>query len=182
MLAVAVVFLGFLVVAAGREEDVPLPAGDGGVGRHSTPRVAAAASASAAGNEERLDRPAAEVGRRAADDRLFQCKVARARAGVAAVEDHRDVRPLGGDLADQLGDLLVGEVPASLVPAIEADERLVEVVGLELPELLGGLLLRAVAAVIEERDVAFALRLEVAAEPIDDGLAGRLGVLERLDR
>ncbi len=68
------------------------------------------------------------------------------------------MRPLRGHLADQLGDLLVGEVPASRVPAIEEDERFVEVVGLELPELLGGLLLRAVTAVVEERDVAL-LRL-----------------------
>ena len=151
MLAVANVFLRFLIVAAGREQNMP-PL------RRGVPARAFRRDASAGGcrlgfgyrDEERLDRPAAEVRRRAADDGL---DLAGARAGVAAVEDHGDMRALRGHVADQLGDLLVGEVPASRAPAIEQHERLVKVVGFELPELFGGLLLRAVPAVVEERDV-----------------------------
>ena len=53
-------------------------------------------------------------------------------------------------------------------------------VWLELPELLGGLLLRAVAAVIEERDVAFFRLAQVAAEGVNDRRVRGFAVLERL--
>ena len=178
MLAIADVFLRFLIIAAGREQDMP-PL------RRGVPARAFRRDTSAGGcrlglgrgDEERLDRPATEVRRRTADNRF---DLPRARAGVAAVEDHGDMRPLRGHVADQLGDFLVGQVPASRTPAIEEHERLVEVVGLELPELLGGLLLRAVTAVIEEGDIPFLRLPEVVAEGIDDGLARGLAVLERL--
>ena len=91
------------------------------------------------------------------------------------------MRPLRGYVGDQLGNLLIGQVPASRTPAIEEHERLVEVVGFELPELLGRLLLRSVTAVIENRDVALFRLSEVVAEGIDDGLARGLAVLERLE-
>ena len=91
------------------------------------------------------------------------------------------MRPLRGHIADQLGNLLVGQVPASRTPAIEKHERLVEVVRLDLPELFGGLFLRAVTAVIENRDVALFRLSEVVAEGIDDGLARGLVVLQRLE-
>ena len=178
MIAIAHVFLRFLIIAAGREQNMP-PL------RRGVPARAFRRDASAGGcrlglgcgDEERLDRPATKVRRRTADNRF---NLPRARAGVATVEDHGDMRPLRGHVADQLGNFLVGQVPASRTPAIEEHERLVEVVGFELPELFGGLLLRAVTAVIEERDVALLRLPEVVAEGIDDGLARGLAVLERL--
>ncbi len=60
------------------------------------------------------------------------------------------------------------------------DERLVKVVWLDLPELLGGLLLRAVAAVIEDGDVPLFRLAEVVAEGVDDRLTRGLAILERL--
>ena len=87
------------------------------------------------------------------------------------------MRPLRCDLADQLGDLFVGQVPASLAPAVEEHERFVQVVRLDVPELFGGLFLRAMPAVVEQGDVALSCLAKDGAERIDDGLAGRLGVL-----
>ena len=178
MLAIPVIFLRFLIVAAGRKQDMP-------PFRRGVPARACRLGTPAGGcrlgfgqrNKERLDRPAAEVGRGTADDRV---DLPRARAGVATVENHGDMRPLGRHVTDQLGNLFISQIPASWVPAIEAHEGLIQVVWLELPELLGGLLLRAVTAVIEERDVTFCRLAQVAAEGINDRLAGGLAVLERL--
>ncbi len=90
------------------------------------------------------------------------------------------MRPLSGDPVDQLGELLVGQVPVSRTPAIEEDEGLAEVIRLDLPELLGGLFLRAVTAVIEQRDVSFLRLAKVAVEGVNDRRASGLAVLVRL--
>ncbi len=68
-----------------------------------------------------------------------------------------------------------------LGPAVVADQRLVEAVGLEVPELLRRRLLRAVAAVAEEGDVVGAGPAQVAAEGGDHGLPGGLLVEQRLN-
>ncbi len=84
------------------------------------------------------------------------------------------MRALIGDPGDELGELLVGEVPGALGPAVVQDEGLVEAVGLDPPELLGGLLLGAVTAVAEQRDVVRTCLTKVFAELPDDHVAGRL--------
>ena len=89
--------------------------------------------------------------------------------------------PPGRNLGDELGELLVGQVPGALGAAVVEDEGFVEAIGLEVPELLGGLLLRAVAAVAEQGDVVRTGLAEVGAECLDDRLARRLSVEQRLD-
>ena len=113
-------------------------------------------------------RPRPPVGRRPPDRRLGQLGGAGARAGVAAVQDHDHVGPVGRDLGDELGQLLVGQVPGALGAAVVEHERLVEVVRLDPPELLGGRLLRAMAAIAEQGDVLRAGPAEVLAEGPDD--------------
>ena len=89
--------------------------------------------------------------------------------------------PPGRGLGDELGQLLVGQVPRAFGAAVVEDEGFVEAVGLEVPELLGGLLLGAVAAVAEQGDVIRTGLAEVGAECLDDRLAARLSVKQRLD-
>ena len=99
---------------------------------------------------------------------------------MATVENHGDMRPLGRHVTDQLGNLFISQIPASWAPAIEAHEGFIQVVWLELPEFFWGLLLRAVTAVIEECNVAFFRLAQMAAEGVNDRLAGGLAVFDRL--
>ena len=140
-------------------------------------RLADAASASAGSDEERLDRPAAEVGR------ARRTTVSISRVPEPEWQQSRITATCGPFAATSPISLAISLSARSQLPGLrlsKQDERLVEVVRLELPELLGGLLLRAVAAVVEERDVALLRLAEVVAEAVDDRLAGGLAVLERL--
>jgi hypothetical protein len=65
----------------------------------------------------------------------------------------------------------VGEVPASLAPVIEEDERLVKVVAFGLPQIFGDRLLRDVSGLIEERDIPLLRLAQVVAQGVDDRLA-----------
>ncbi|MGC2224721.1 MAG: hypothetical protein WA624_21365 [Methylocella sp.] len=64
------------------------------------------------------------------------------------------MRTAGRDFGDQNGQLLVCEIPIAVVAAVIANQGLVEMVWLNVPELGRGALLRAMAAVIEQRHVA----------------------------
>ena len=86
----------------------------------------------------------------------------------------------GRDVGDEPGELLVGEVPGALGAAVVEHQGLVEVVGLDRPEGLGGLFLRAVAAVAEQGDVLRAGAAQVLAEGPDHRVAGRLPVNQDL--
>ena len=92
--------------------------------------------------------------------------VARGVAGVAAVEHDEQVAAGRRDLRDEDRQLLVGEVPAAWLTAVDEDERLVLVVGLVVPQLLRRILVRAVPAVVEERDVLCIGLPEVAANSL----------------
>ena len=86
------------------------------------------------------------------------------------------MRTRGRDLGDELGKLLVGQVPGALSSAVVEHQGLVEVIGLDRPEGLRRRLLRAVAAVAEEGDILRTGKAEVLAEGPDDRVAGRLMV------
>lgn len=55
-----------------------------------------------------------------------------------------------GDLGDQPSELLVREVVLALFAAVVTDERLVEFVGLEVPERFRRVSLRAVARKVND--------------------------------
>ena len=90
--------------------------------------------------------------------------------GVAAIQDHDDMRTGGGDLGEQLGEFLVGQVPAAGFgqPAVPADEGLVQAIRFQVPELRRRGRLRAVATVVEERHVLGAGLAQVLAEAVDE--------------
>ena len=69
---------------------------------------------------------------------------------MTAVENDRDVRAPPGDLADELGELFVGQAPRAQHSAVVAHEGLIEMVWLDFPKLFGCTLLRAVPAEIEK--------------------------------
>src|SRR4051812_37800481 len=98
---------------------------------------------------------------------------------MAAVEDDGEVSTAGGDLVDELGQLLVGQVELAGVAAVVEDQGLVELVRLQVPELRRRGLLRAVPGVVEQRHVARLRLCEMPSESGDDGIPGRLVVLER---
>ena len=100
---------------------------------------------------------------------------------MAAVEQHRDVRPGAGHLRDQDRELLVREVVPAQAAAVRADEPLVLAVGKGLTK--GGIRrpLRPVSAELEQRDVAGAGLPEVRPEAIDDVGARGVAVLQDLD-
>ena len=100
-----------------------------------------------------------------------------ARAGVAGVQDDHDVGLLLRHLGNQQGQFLVGQIPTAVRAAVVADDGLVQVVRLQVPELGRRLLLRAVAAVVEQGDVVRASLAEVVAEAVDHRLAGRLDLV-----
>ena len=120
------------------------------------------------------DGPGARVGLLLTDGDVLG--VARAGAGVTAVEDHREVRAVGRHLGDELGQFLVSQIPAAGCTAVVADQRLIQVVRLEVPEFGRRVLLRPVAGVAEERHVTGAGLAEMAAPGVDDPLAGGLRV------
>ena len=130
--------------------------------------------------DEAIERPRPQVGRRPSHRRLGEIRDAGTRTGVAAVQDHHHVGTLVRDLGDELGEFLVGQVPGAIGAAVVEDEGLVEMVGLDPPELLGSLLLRAMAAVAEQGDVLRPGLAEVLAEGPDDRLARRLRVYQDL--
>src|SRR5262249_5187523 len=145
------VLLRLLVVSAGGQQDVAAghvppcrPGGQvaGGAGRDQgldVPDVAAQGPLP----QVRLNPPVAG---------LVQPGDPSARAGVAAIQQYDDVGTAAGHVLNQHRQLLVGQVPTARLPAVVADEGLVEVVRLDVPELPGGLLLRAVPAVTEQGD------------------------------
>jgi len=140
--------LGRLLGPARGQQDVA-PRGDGCPGRARL--FALPAGRLLRRHDVTADGPHAGVGLLLAYGDLLGA--ARARAGVAAVEDHGEVRAIGRHFSDELRQLLVGQIPAPRQPAIVADERLVQTVRLEIPELRRRVLLRAVAAVVEQRHV-----------------------------
>ena len=79
--------------------------------------------------------------------------LARARARVAAVEQHRDVRPGRGHLRNQDRELLVREVVPARAAAVGADEPFVLAVGKGLAKRGIRRPLRPVSAELEQRDV-----------------------------
>ena len=80
-----------------------------------------------------------------------------------------------GYFADQLGQLLVGQIPAAGQAAIVADQRLVETIRLQVPKFLGGMGLGAVAAVVKERHIPrFGLGQVIAKASDDRSTGGRL--------
>ena len=95
---------------------------------------------------------------------------------MAAVEDHEDVGFAGRHLGDELRQLLVRQIPAVVVAAVVADQRLVEAVGLQVPEFGRRRRLGTVSTVVKQRHIA-GLRLpQMAAEGFDDACARGLGV------
>ena len=96
---------------------------------------------------------------------------------MAGVQDDHDVGLLLRHLGDQQAQLLVRQVPAAVRAAVVADDGLVQVIRLQVPELGRRLLLRAVAAVVEQRHVVRAGLAEVVAEAVDHRLAGGLDLV-----
>ena len=93
---------------------------------------------------------------------------------MAAVQDDEHVRPGFGHFSDELRQFLIGQVETARHATVPADQRLVEPVRLEAPELGRGVLLGAVSAVIEQRNVPGARSAKVGTEPVDHLLPGRL--------
>ncbi|SRR6266487_4255439 len=83
-----------------------------------------------------------------------------------------------GNLGNQSGQFFVSEIVVIWNATIVANKGLIELIRLKLPELRRRPLLRAVAAIVEERDV-FAVRLaQVRTELVNDSLTGSLFVLQ----
>ncbi len=99
---------------------------------------------------------------------------------MAAVQQYCHMGAFDRDQGDELGQFLVGQVPGSLGTAVVEDECLVEMVGLDPPEQLGGLLLRAMAAVAEQGDILRPGLTEVVLEGLDDRLTRRFRVFQDL--
>jgi hypothetical protein len=107
--------------------------------------------------------------------------VARARPGMAAIEQDHHVRPFRRDLTEQDRELLVRDRPdqhaIGVPPAcIDADQRLDPPGRLDGRKGLGRRFLASVSAVREDGHVAGARLAEVRAHRVDDRLAGRLAV------
>lgn len=99
---------------------------------------------------------------------------------MAAVENDGYMRAAFSHFRDEQREFLVSQIPRAGLATVVADQRLVEPVGLNMPELRGRLLLRAMAAVVEERDIAGLGLPKMLAEPVDNRLAFGLTVSEYL--
>jgi hypothetical protein len=100
---------------------------------------------------------------------------------MTTVQNAKNVRTTCCNLRNQQREFLISEVPATLIAAIIANERLVEAIWLKVPKLRRGILLRTMAAVIEEDDVAVTSSAKMLAETTNYFYTGSLAVSQNLE-